>query len=89
LLHADSDVLQFTSAWKWMRTTVSNYPETVSHLHNLLQSCYNGGGGRTKSKLRHVSLDPSWGKEHTASFETLEKQLTNQVKRSHPKEDTT
>jgi RNase H-like domain found in reverse transcriptase len=38
-------------------------------------------------KLGHISLDPSWGKEHTASYETLKQQLTNQVKLSYPKED--
>jgi hypothetical protein len=66
----DCDLLQFTSALNCMRTSIPNYAETVSPLHNLLESCYKRAGGRTKSKLRHISVDPSWGKEHTASFET-------------------
>jgi RNase H-like domain found in reverse transcriptase len=81
------DLLQFTSALNWMRTSIPNYAETVSPLHSILESCYKRAGGRTKSKLRHISLDPSWGKEHTASFETLKQQLTDQVKLSYPKED--
>jgi hypothetical protein len=45
------DLLQFTSALNWMRTSIPNYGETVSPLHNLLESCYKRADGRTKSKL--------------------------------------
>jgi RNase H-like domain found in reverse transcriptase len=81
------DLLQFTSALNWRRSSILNYAETVSPLHNLFESCYKRAVGRTKSKMRHISPDQSWGKEHTASFETLKQQLTNQVKLGYPNED--
>jgi hypothetical protein len=39
-----------------MRTSLLNYAETVSPLHNLLESFYKRAGGRTKFKLRHIAL---------------------------------
>jgi hypothetical protein len=43
------DLLQFTSALNWMRSSIPIYAESVSPLHALLESCYNRAGGRTKS----------------------------------------
>jgi hypothetical protein len=52
-----------------------------------LEDCYAEVGGRTKKKLRQLSLTPEWGPAHQRSFDQLKQHLADQTKLAFPKPD--
>jgi hypothetical protein len=79
------DLMQFTCALNWMRTSTPNYAEVVASLLGLLEDCYSEVGGRTKKKLRQLPLTPKWGPTHQRSFDQLKQHLAVQTKLAFPK----
>jgi hypothetical protein len=74
------DLMQFTCALNWMCTSILNYAEVAATLLELLEDCYAEVGGRTKKKLRQLSLAPKWGPAHHRSFDQLKQHLADQTK---------
>jgi hypothetical protein len=70
------DLVQFTCALNWMRTSILNNAEVAAPLLGLLEDCYAEAGGRTKKKLRQLSSTPKLGPAHQRSFDQL-KQLSS------------
>ena len=82
-----ADLLQFTFALNWMRTSIPNYSKLVAPLLELLEECYKEVGGRTKKKLGKLSLTSKWGTVHQDSFDLLRSTLEDQIKLAFPKPD--
>lgn len=80
-----ADLLQFSFALNWMRTSIPNYSELVAPLLALLEECYKAVGGRTKKKLGKFSLTSKWGTVHQSAFDTLKSNLEEQIKLAFPK----
>jgi RNase H-like domain found in reverse transcriptase len=81
------DLVQFTCALNWMRTSILNYAEVAAPLLGLLEDCYAEVGGRTKQKLRQLSLTPKWGPARQHSIDQLKQHLADQTKLAFPKPD--
>jgi RNase H-like domain found in reverse transcriptase/Reverse transcriptase (RNA-dependent DNA polymerase) len=81
------DLVQFTCVVNWMRTSILNYAEIAAPLLGLLEDCYAEVGGRTKKKLRQLSLIPKWGPAHQRSFDQPKQYLADQTKLAFPKPD--
>ena len=55
------DLLQFTFALNWMRTSIPNYSELVAPLLELLETGYQEVGGPDKEKARQPLPDVQMG----------------------------
>jgi RNase H-like domain found in reverse transcriptase len=81
------DLVQFTRALNWMHTSIPNYAEVAAPPLGLLEDCCADVAGRTKKKLRQLSLTPKWGPAHQRSFDQLKQHLADQTKFAFPKPD--
>ena len=82
-----NELQQFICATNWMRNSIPAYAQRIAPLHELLESCDEKAGKRTKQALRKLSITTSWGATHDSAFADIKKQLTVSVKLAFPRFD--
>lgn len=84
-----SELLQFTSATQYIRTSISEFLIIIKTLLDTLDSAYNKVGKRTKRPLERISLDSfGWDLVEVNAFHKCKEALCNRfllAQRDHTK----
>lgn len=79
-----AQLLQFTSALQWLRTSIPNFSVLIQPLLAALERAYEKIGKRTKRALQRVELcQIGWSEIELEAFEKCKAALHNRVRLSH------
>ena len=82
------ELCDFVDFLRWMKITISNFPERISKLNEVLESAYSRSGKKTKRSIKDMNLQSfSWGTEHEKLFTELQENLCSTVQLAHLDED--